>query len=354
LGGYWLTDAIVHLAREGHCFDGELANGYWEQLYAWGETHGHWTPEFLNEKCQDYRFALDFVRSNVSPEFLYHQFQEAQSGVDGGYCLGSDIERGQCLGCGACIGAEQRASIVEHRIQGPERGTRLGDLRDLMRRKNQLKRLYVRVRVPPSLAGVRPAFLNAALQQAWLAQYPEWTDNLLAVDESLFSLRPNNQRFPPLTGETVFGVKAWNTAALAEVFDRHPSPTSTPSTFRALGLAEDFVPGVYTRLGLDLSLPARHFAEPRVHLEQYLRDAYLPYSLRRIPCPKEDEACYSFDVPQKGLRKKILWAGTFSLGEAGMEAHLEIGPGFDLSVFLGTFYERARYHAQAHITRVEW
>jgi hypothetical protein len=252
------------------------------------------------------------------------------------------------------VDAEQRASIVQHRIRGPEPGAQLRELRGLMARKHRIKPLYVRVCVPRSLAGVRPAFLNAALQQALLAQHPEWTDNLLAVDESLFSLRPNSHRFPPLTGETVFALKAWDAEALADAFAAPPSPTAMPSVFDLLGLAEDFVPGAYTGLELDLSLPVRHFVEPRVHLEQYLRDAYLPYSLRRVSSPGSSETRYSFDVPAKGLRKKILWAGTFSLGEKGMEAHLEIGPGFDLSAFLDTFYERAHYHARVHITHIKW
>jgi hypothetical protein len=360
LGGTWLVDVVVAVAREGHCFDAALRPGYWEQLRNRMQVQGHWNAEFLGEKGPDYPFALDFVRSNTSSEFLYRQFRDAQAGLDGGYCLGSDMEQGQCLACGACIRPEQRAAIVRHRIHPPEQGSNLVELHDLMARKHRLKPLYVRIRVAPWLAGARPAFLNAALMQELLAQHPDWTDNLLAVSENLFTLRPNDRRFPPLTGETVFALKAWDTRALESALSTPDGPAAKSSfstekrAFEILGLAEDFTPGSYARIGLDLYLPAQHFADPRSILERYLRDAYLPYSLRRVPSDRAGETRYQFEVPKKGLKKKILWGGTFARGEQGMQAHLEIGPAFDLLAFLGTFYERAHYYTRAHITSIKW
>jgi hypothetical protein len=179
------------------------------------------------------------------------------------------------------------------------------------------------------------------------------------VSESLFTLRPNDRRFPPLTGETVFAFKAWDLDLLKGVLSS-PSPAARPArstkdtVFEIGGLAENFVPGTYSRLELDLELPARHFADPRGHLERYLRDVYLPYTLRRAPSSRQGETEYCFEVAKKGLKKKILWAGTFALGDQGMVARLEIGPGFDLLAFLGTFYERAHYYAQTYITGIEW
>lgn len=360
LGGTWLADAIVDLARQGHCFDTELPTGYWEELYAWMLEHGHWNAGFLGEKGPEYRFALDFVRSNVPSAFLYRQFQEAQAGLDGGYCLGSVAEPGHCLACGACVEPAQRSAILQHRIRDPESGAEPAALRRLMADKHRLKPLYVRVRVPSWLAGARPALLNAALLKGLLAWHPEWTDNLLAASESLFTVRPNGQRFPPLTGETVFALKVWDTEALQHGLLSQHSPTAPQvhsterATFKVLDLADGFEPGIYSRIGLDLDLPARFFVDPRVHLEQYLRDAYLPYSLRRVTPLMEDETRYRFEVPPKGLRKRILWGGTFTLCESGMQARLEIGPGFDLLAFLGTFYPRAQYNARAQITGVLW
>jgi hypothetical protein len=163
-----------------------------------------------------------------------------------------------------------------------------------------------------------------------------------------------------LTGETVFALKAWDTEELVGVLLAHSSPTGEQAVpprapaFEVLGPADGFEPGVYSRLGLALALPARHFADPRVRLEQYLRDAYLPYSLRRDASFAEGVTRYSFDVPKKGLKKKILYEGSFTLSERGMDAHLDVGPGFDLMGFFATFRERAHYSAQSRITSVKW
>jgi radical SAM superfamily enzyme YgiQ (UPF0313 family) len=359
LGGSWLVEALLALAREGFCFDSALPAGYWEQLQGWMQEQGQWTCEFLSEKDPAYPFALDLVRSNVPSAFLYRQFQEAKAGLDGGYCLGSAAEQGHCLGCGACANPEQRSAIVRHRVRSAP-GSALANLRDMMARKQRLKPLYIRVRVAAWLAGAQPAYLNAALLKELLSQHPPWTENLLSASECLFTVRPNDRRFPPLTGETVFALKTWDSGAIANALAADHSPTRElgssrdGSAFDVLGLAEDFEPGVYSQVGLDLVLPARYFSDTRAHLERYLRDAYLPYSLRRISPGLAGETRFCFDVPKKGLKKKILYAGTFSLDERGMHAHLEIGPGFDLLKFLEMFYERAHCHVQAHITNVVW
>jgi hypothetical protein len=236
----------------------------------------------------------------------------------------------------------------------------LVELRRIVAHKRQIKPLYVRVRVDRRLGGAQPAFLNALLLRCLLALHPEWTDNLYAVDECLFSVRPNDRRFPPLTGETVFALKARRAEPIAAALDGGcllsiPEPATADPAFEMTGWApEGFQPGAYARLGLRLGLPAQHFAEPRAHLERYLRDAYLPYSLRRESPQGVTALGYRFDVPKKGLRKKILWAGTFTLSEAGMSAQLEIGPGFDLRAFLDSFADRAHYYAQSHISSIQW
>jgi hypothetical protein len=216
------------------------------------------------------------------------------------------------------------------------------------------------VRVARWLAGAQTAFLNTLLFRCLLARYPEWTDDLYAVDECLFSVRPNDRRFPPLTGETVFALRAHEPTPIAAWLESGLSlnvglHSAENPAFEVNGLAPTgFRPGAYRRLGLNLGLPARQFEAPRVHLERYLRDAYLPYSLRRESAEGADETRYRFDVPNKGLKKKILWAGTFALSESGMNAHLEIGQGFDLRAFLDGFADRAHYYAQIYINDIQW
>jgi hypothetical protein len=380
LGGYWLVEAILALAQNGYCFDAELPPGYWDALQAWMVRKGHWNKAFLDEKGPDTPFALNFVRSNVPPEFLYRQYQEAQEGVDGGYCLGSQDKEGRCLACGACVSAEQRAAITSQRPPASRAGAHVASLRKVMARKRRLKPTYVRVRLDRRLAGALPAFVNAYAFRELLARHPELTENLLSARESLFTISPNERRFPPMTGETVFSLKAWDAEAMLDVLGRSSAfpPTlvgrasgengipradstrpleaaATSMGFEVLGLAESFTPGAFTRLQLEIHLPARHFPEPRAHLETYLRDAYLPYLLRREEPLQGGEARYRFDVPPKGIRKKILYSGAFEIGAQGMDAWLKVGPGFGLLALLEGFGERSLCRqAGVHVAGIEW
>jgi len=381
LGGHWLVEAILALAQDGHCFDAELPPGYWNALQAWMVRKGHWSEAFLGEKGPDYPFALDFVRSNVPPDFLYRQYQEAREGIDSGYCLGSQDKDGQCLACGACASAEQRVAIIRRRPRASSSGAHVTSLREVMAHKRRLKPAYVRVRLDRRLAGALPAFLNAYAFRELLARYPELTENLLSVRESLFTTSPNDRRFPPLAGETVFALKAWDRGVMLDALGRSRAfpPAHSPRTefeqdtaergsdksrrettttdieFEIVGPADGFAPGTFTRLQLQIHLPAAYFPDPRRYLETYLRDAYLPYSLRREEPLQSGEARYRFDVPSKGLRKKILFGGVFEIGAQGMDAWLEAGPGLDLLALLEGFGERNLYRqARVHVAGVEW
>jgi hypothetical protein len=156
-------------------------------------------------------------------------------------------------------------------------------------------------------------------------------------------------------GETVFALKAWDTEALRGTL-------ADPETrfFFALcdlrfaicavvGPAEGFTPGEFTRLHLDVHLPGDFFPEPRVHLEQYLRSVYLPYSLRR------EGTRYRFDLPAKALKKKILFDGFFEAQEDGFSASLDVGPKFDLLAFLRTFGQPNLFRqVQVQVSGIEW
>jgi len=483
MGGYWLVDPVVGLSQKGYCFDTTLPPEYWDELKGWMEKTGHWNETFLGEKGPDYPFALEFVRSNVSADFLYRQYREAQppsipptrgeveSGTDGGYCsraartssqppsrgrpgsetprrtssqppsrgrpggetprrtssqppsrgrpgsetlrrtssqppsrgrpgsetprrtssqppsrgrpgsetpwsgappgtgttskvatdsgycLGSREGPGRCLGCGACLDEEQRRKITHHQIHQPERGLYMAQLQEVMTRKRRLQPVYFLLRLDPLLAGVLPEFLNAFVFKEILARHPELVDNLLSVRESLFTMRPNNRRFPTMSGETVFAMKAWDIKALETRFCRRlpKNLVSDSRLVHVIAPAEGFTPGVFTRLHLDVHLPADFFPEPRVRLEQYLRGAYVRYSLRR------EGSRYRFDLPHKALKKKILFDGFFEPYEDknrdgdGFFASLDVGPKFDLMAFLQTFGGENRFrHARARVSGIEW
>jgi len=353
LGGYWLVDPIVALAQRGHCFDAALSPGYWDELKRWMMMHGHWSDAFLGEKGPDYPFALAFVRSDISPEFLYRQYQEAQSGKDSGYCLGIGDQPGTCLGCGACLSVEQRETMVRHQIRLPDAGPYMASLRETMARKRRLQPVYYLVHLDPLLAGVLPEFLNAFVFKGILGRYPELVENLLAVRESLFTRRPNDDRFPLMSGETVFALKAWDADALQSALAKlleYPS-----SGFQIVGPADGFTPGAFTRMHLDVHLPVDLFPEPRRALEQYLREAYLPYSLRRDGPHPGRRGRYRFQVPSKGIKKRILFGGFFETTEGGFHASLDVGSKFNLRALLRTFgRQNLSRHAKAHVSKLEW
>lgn len=347
LGGYWLVEPLVALAEKGYSFDATLPAAYWDELRSWMQRAGYWSDEFLGEKGPDYPFPLEFVASNVPPEFLYRQFREAQAGTDSGYCLGDRSRPGRCLGCGACVDKDQQRAITHHQVHRPEAAPYLAQLRDLMARKRKLQSIHFLLRVEPWLAGVEPELLNALVFQEILARYPDLVDDLLAVRESLFTVRPNDRRFPAVYGETVFALKAWDVEALQHTLT--DAREHTGKGFEIVGPVEGFTPGEFTKLHLDVHLPADFFPEPRARLEEVLRSAYLPYSLRR-----EGDG-YRFDLTKKALKKRILFEGYIEEREGGFRASLDAGPKFDLGAFLRAFgAEGLARHAQVRVSGIEW
>jgi radical SAM superfamily enzyme YgiQ (UPF0313 family) len=351
MGGHWLVEPLVALARKGYYFDTALESAYWDELRRWLVEAGHWDEALLGEKGSDYRFALEFVRSNVSGEFLYRQYQEAQAGNDGGYCLGDHEQSGRCLGCGACVDEGQRRAITHHQIRWPERVPYVTLLRETVARKRRLGLTYFLVRLDPWLAGVVPEFLNGFVFKSILTGCPDLVDNLLSVRESLFTVRPNDRRFPSVSGETVFALKAWDSKALERALETGFFEKNPVSGVEILGPAPGFTPGEFAMLHLEVHLPAGPFSKPRVRLEQYLRGAYVRYSLRR------EDGGYRFDLPPKALKKKILFGGSFETreGDPGFSASLDVGPKFDLGAFLRMFDGQGlAQRAQVQVSDVAW
>jgi radical SAM superfamily enzyme YgiQ (UPF0313 family) len=359
MGGHWLAEPMAALAEQGYFFDTTLPPGYWDELKGWMAREGHWQDAFLGEKGPDYAFALDFVKSNVSDEFLYRQYREAQAGADGGYCLGSDEQAGRCLGCGACVNEEQRQAVTHHRIRQPEHKPGSPpfrvELREVMANKRRLEPVYYLVRLAPWLAGTRPEFINALVLKGLLGCCPDLVDNLLSVRESLFTQRPMDRRFPAVSGETVCGLRAWDVEALELALRAGAREGTGDSGFEIVGPIEGFAPGAFTKLHLDVHLPAQFFPEPRARLESYLRSVYVPYSLRR-----EGERL-RFELARKALKKKILLGGFMEPyaegddGEEGLFASLDVGSKFDLGALLGTFDgKRLALQARVHVSQIEW
>jgi len=149
----------------------------------------------------------------------------------------------------------------------------------------------------------------------------------------------------------VFGLKGWDVEGLVRALARRGEETrfSGKNLVSRSTLVSGFTPGVFTRLHLEVDLPGDLFPEARARLEEYLRGAYVPYSLRR------EGAGYRFDLPAKGLKKKVLFGGVLEMREEGLYARLEVGPKFDLIRFLRGFGgESLARLAQVRVSEARW
>jgi len=350
LGGSWLCEPVIELARQGHLYDLALTPGYWAALRAWMEEHGYWTDAFLGEKGPDAKFPLEFVKPSVRPGMLYHQYTQALGGVDEGYCLGevgnpaAAGEPGRCLGCDACTTSEERTAITEHQMQVPGTGY-LRELEQTMRSKWRLQPAYARVSLPPVVAATDPAWLNAYLMRSLLAAYPELAGNLLSVHESLFTTKANAPRYAGLYGETVVALKAWDRQALKKALQM---AETLPGGVRFLGFLDAFEPGSFDRARLHLTLDAVHFPDAGRQLRSYLQGRYVPVNLRATGNG------YLFDIPPKARKKRVLFEGKFSETDGRFDLDLVVSPKFDVVDYLKSFAEPGRYReARIEVTQLD-
>jgi len=72
-------------------------------------------------------------------------------------------------------------------------------------------------------------------------------------------------------------------------------------------------------------------------LRRFLHAAYAPVNVRRVG------EGYVFDIPEKALKKKLLFEGEFSQDETTFTARLIVGPKFELLDYLRSFPEPERW-----------
>jgi hypothetical protein len=291
-------------------------------------AHDRWSAELLDEKPADASFPLAFVRSNVSRRFLYRQYQQAKAGIDDGYCLGDETGAGRCLACGACPDDAGRSATLGHRINPPPEGY-LRDLEKMMTTKWRLQPIYVRVRLPPVVAGGTTEWMNAWVLKGLLEACPELLDNLLTARESLFTVGDNQERLGPFYGETVCALTGWDVQRAADMLVA--LPRQAVSGLEILSTVEGFSAGVFERATLSFVLVQDHFPEAGRMLVEFLRANYVPCNLRRAG------SGYVLDLPEKALKKRTVFKGAFQEAEGHVAFHLVVGPKFDLVGYLRSF-----------------
>ena len=299
---YRLAPLVATLAAEGFLYDGEASVAYLQRLRDAMDAAGLWTDAFWQEKPQEHRFPFDFVQTSVSSDFLYRQYKAFRRGRDTGYCLGAT-----CLKCGACATPDERRALVK-RARAPEiPATAAADVEAVARAKQQLVPLLCRVRLDASFAGVSPVWAATRLLQLFLAAWPEEIDNLLAVDEVLFSAGENGERFPLPAGETVVALKAWSPGRLAVRLARMPEG----SALTLLGPPPTgFMPGRFVSAVWQVAVDSP-VKEAENAVAEWLKESHLPFTLRRVAGGAQ------FDLAPAALRKGIVLAASCQSREGG-------------------------------------
>ncbi len=373
-----LAPALLELARAGFCYDQALPAAIEQWLRAWLQQHGFWTDAWLGEKPADHPFAFDFVRSNVTPQFLFKEYQAARQNKEGGYCLG-----GACLACGACANAAERKRQTGHTFARPTDRDWLKKFAALMEAKAKLKPVLVRCWLAPELAGATPEWLNAFVLRALLAALPDQAENLLSARENLFTVGDHAARWPLFSGETVFAFKAWEPDRLLAALEksstgggdlwspsaaidrrysnnhlvggssssreRQPASQSTrelelPPTkaatqttgmLRWLGpvfpsLGKDGAP-VFQALEIEVRLPQEFFPDAGNVFQRWLKARRIAFGLRRTPA--------GLKLEPDAKKKAFLLAAEIAEHPDAALLRLTVGPAFDLADFLASFGE---------------
>lgn len=276
-GDYRLAPLVVDLAREGLLYDGESSVVYAQRLETELTARALWDESWVQPKPAKHRFTFDFVETAVTPKFLYQQFEKAQVNRDSGYCLGE-----ACLTCGACRSKAERNGLTRRERTPAIPLGAAAALDTLVRNKQRLPLLYCRVRLGAPFTLNSADWASARLLQLLLECMPGEADNLLAVEEALFTAPGNRERFPIPAGETVLALKAWDlrrlSAKLSEVAAR---AENAGSDLAILEILSQFMPGTFATATWSISSTGRA-PEMEAVLAAWLKEMHLPFTLRRI------------------------------------------------------------------------
>ena len=247
--------------------------------------------------------AFPYVTRAVSGTFLRARWEAAQRFLEGGYCLGSD-----CLGCGACSDAGERENVTCRERAPHVTKETIETIVHIEALKRRLAPVYLRAALPSEFCDHSPAWVSARLMQVVLTRHPALADNLLAVDESLFSAGENEERQVVPAGETVLKLKAWDakTLAAAVAVDIGDGPRLDPSLLgdgphmQSLPLPSTFAPGVFARAVWQFHTAAAP-REAAGHASAWLKELRLPHTLRR------NQELWQLDLAPAALKKKCVF-----------------------------------------------
>jgi radical SAM superfamily enzyme YgiQ (UPF0313 family) len=303
--GHEDAPAVVKLASEGLSY------------------HGPWLPAEAAKLQAVLAVQMEptqpfpFVQRPVTREFLKKRWEEACDYRDNGYCLGS-----KCSACGACSSPEETRGIVRHPRAQRISESDIEDVSSLESSKRRLPLLYRAVTLPEISAGLQPATLNATLMRELLSHHPELMENLLSVEEVLFSFGENEDRFQIPCGETVVALRVWDRKALQRAL-------ADAAPLIGAEVPEGFQPGVFSKAScvLHTSLTPRVAAESG---SKWLKDLHLPHTL----C-KAGEG-WKLELAPAALKKKMLYTCSLQPIEGGTCITLEFSSKLSLREWIST------------------
>ena len=215
-GGYGLAAGLEEAAKALSVYDagieGDLVGPLVRALRASDELE---PPEsdradrsldgpLVRAKERGHRYPLDFVDASVRGDFLDARAADAAAGTEQGSCMGDEDGDGACLGCDACEDREERAFLGRHRVR-PAPALALAErTAAVIKEKRRARPVFLKLVVPPSLAGARPAALSAYLMRTALGAEPRLVGRLLRIEEALWTSPYWADRVGPgFSGETV-------------------------------------------------------------------------------------------------------------------------------------------------------
>lgn len=331
IGGHWLWKPIVELAEKDHFYDGRLPGGYWDQFRGWMEQHGEWNDALLGEKDKDYPFAMSFIGSRIDKSFLYDQYLRTIDCKDDGYCLGRVSGNGVCLACGACIDNKARKQITAKREPINQNDGMLEKLAEIVKAKARMSVGLIIADIHSGFAGASGEWLNSEIMRQLLASFPDEIDNILSVQEMLFTKACSTDRSPvPFYGEAVFEVKAWD---LERFMARLQSTGQMrQQNFRSAQMIIRADETVKLK-SAELSFLCRQssVAAPEKQFSEFMLSQHIPFTLRRM------ETGYNMVFTGKKRGRELISAGSYFSDENGCLFRLTIGHRFKLGMISQCF-----------------
>ena len=275
--GHTHAEAVVALACQGLSFHGPWHRAEAERLRA----------VLPLDVCAERPRSFPFVVRAVSEAHLRQRWEAARQFIDSGYCLGD-----RCAGCGACRNADERDSVTTHARASVIPVSAIEAVARAEAEKRRLIPVCLNVELPDDFAGRSPGWVSARLMQTWLTRHTELIENVLSVEECLFSSGTDDGRLPVPAGKTAVALKAWDTRAALEILTAPGEPfqaTRAPKT-----------PTAFLRASWQLFTAAAP-RDAAQSASAWLNGLRLPHTLRR------DGEAWRIELAPAALKKKCVF-----------------------------------------------